>query len=147
MLRVRSDALRRPSPKRFHVIRAGTCFPARVLSLPDVDFEVVECGDAGDGMIDRLASASAWAEDLVVFESGGWVGRAARCLSWQILFRAASRRTGRDGFPIIRLSSDYSVSGWAARAGHTAPFRRSAFRIPPGSGVRVTWPPSPCGRL
>jgi hypothetical protein len=42
---------------------------------------------------------------------GRWVGRAARCLPWQILFRAASRRTGRDGFPIIRLSSDYSVSG------------------------------------
>jgi hypothetical protein len=28
-----------------------------------------------------------------------------------VLFRAASRRTGRDGFPIIRLSSDYCVSG------------------------------------
>jgi hypothetical protein len=27
-----------------------------------------------------------------------------------VLFRAASRRTGLDGFPIIRLSSDYCVS-------------------------------------
>jgi hypothetical protein len=26
------------------------------------------------------------------------------------LFHAASRRTGLDGFPIIRLSSDYCVS-------------------------------------
>lgn len=30
-----------------------------------------------------------------------------------VLFRAASRRTGLDGFPIIRLSSDYCVSGAA----------------------------------
>ena len=29
------------------------------------------------------------------------------------LFRAASRRTGFDGFPIVRLSSDYCVSGAA----------------------------------
>lgn len=28
-----------------------------------------------------------------------------------VLFRAASRRTGFDGFPIVRLSSDYCVSG------------------------------------
>jgi hypothetical protein len=28
-------------------------------------------------------------------------------------FRAASRRTGLDGFPIVRLSSDYCVSGVA----------------------------------
>lgn len=27
-----------------------------------------------------------------------------------VLFRAASRQTGRDGFPIIRLSGDYCVS-------------------------------------
>jgi len=33
----------------------------------------------------------------------------------QVLFRAASRRTGRDGFPIIRLSSDYYVSGGVGR--------------------------------
>ena len=30
-----------------------------------------------------------------------------------VLFRAASRRTGCDGFPIVRLSSDYCVSGVA----------------------------------
>ncbi|GHJ29654.1 hypothetical protein TPA0910_40870 [Streptomyces hygroscopicus subsp. sporocinereus] len=46
-------------------------------------------------------------------EPGRWVGRAARCLQWQVLFRAASRRTGHDGFPVIRLSSDYGVSGLA----------------------------------
>jgi len=52
----------------------------------------------------------------------------------QILFRAASRRTGLDGFPIIRLSGDYCVGDAAvcrAHAGHSAPFRRSALRIPP----------------
>lgn len=50
------------------------------------------------------------AQAPVAEQPGGWVGRAARCLPWQVLFRAASRRTGRDGFPIIRLSSDYGVS-------------------------------------
>jgi hypothetical protein len=30
-----------------------------------------------------------------------------------VLFRAASRRTGFDGFPIVRLSSDYCVGGVA----------------------------------
>ena len=40
-----------------------------------------------------------------------WVGRAARCQPGLVLFRAASLRTGRDGFPVIRLSSDYFVSG------------------------------------
>jgi hypothetical protein len=33
----------------------------------------------------------------------------------QVLFRAASRRTGLDGFPIIRLSSDYCVRGAVGR--------------------------------
>jgi hypothetical protein len=33
----------------------------------------VECGDAGDGVVDRVAAASAWAQDLVVFESGDGV--------------------------------------------------------------------------
>jgi hypothetical protein len=33
--------------------------------------------------------------------------------AWAGPFHAASRRTGRDGFPIIRLSSDYCVSGTA----------------------------------
>jgi hypothetical protein len=42
-------------------------------------------------------------------DPGGWVGRAARCQLGLVLFRAASRRTGRDGFPVIRLSSDYCV--------------------------------------
>ena len=42
-------------------------------------------------------------------DPGRWVGRAARCQRGLVLFRAASRRTGRDGFPIIRLSSDYCV--------------------------------------
>lgn len=42
------------------------------------------------------------------------VGAAAvRGLSWQVLFRAASRRTGHDGFPVIRPTSDYGVSGLA----------------------------------
>ena len=31
--------------------------------------------------------------------------------------------------------------------GHPAPFRRSAFRIPPGVCVRITCAPWPCGRL
>ncbi|WP_329167355.1 hypothetical protein OHB49_44715 (plasmid) [Streptomyces sp. NBC_01717] len=31
----------------------------------------------------------------------------------RVLFRAASRRTGHDGFPVIRLSSDYGVNGEA----------------------------------
>src|SRR4051812_2951410 len=35
---------------------------------------------------------------------------AGPLLLGQVLFRAASRRTGLDGFPIIRLSSDYCVS-------------------------------------
>src|SRR4051812_46919391 len=33
-----------------------------------------------------------------------------------VLVRAASRRTGFDGFPIVRLSSDYWVSGMAGCA-------------------------------
>ncbi|MGW9030828.1 hypothetical protein ACWGQ5_43580 [Streptomyces sp. NPDC055722] len=37
--------------------------------LPDVELEVVECGDAGDGVVDPLAAASALAEDLVDFEA------------------------------------------------------------------------------
>jgi hypothetical protein len=37
------------------------------------EFEVVECGDAGDGVVDRGTAASALAEDLVVFESGDGV--------------------------------------------------------------------------
>jgi hypothetical protein len=39
----------------------------------DVEFQVVECGDAGDGMVNAGASASALAEDLVVFEAGDGV--------------------------------------------------------------------------
>jgi hypothetical protein len=42
--------------------------------------------------------------------------RAARRLPRQVLFRTASRRTGLDGFPIIRLSSDYCVDDPVARA-------------------------------
>ena len=45
--------------------------------------------------------------------TNGRVGRAARCQPGLVLFRAASRRTGRDGFPVIRLSGDYVVSGAA----------------------------------
>jgi hypothetical protein len=30
----------------------------------------VECGDAGDGVVDRGAAASALARDLMVFEAG-----------------------------------------------------------------------------
>jgi hypothetical protein len=37
------------------------------------EFEVVERGGAGQGVVDRLAVASALAEDLVVFESGDGV--------------------------------------------------------------------------
>ncbi|WP_219420455.1 hypothetical protein, partial [Pseudonocardia nigra] len=42
-------------------------------------------------------------EELLADGAGG-VGRAARCPQERVLFRAASRRTGRDGFPVIRLS-------------------------------------------
>lgn len=42
----------------------------------------------------------------VFHDPSGWVGRAARC-QLGLIFRAASRRPGLDGFPIIRLSSDY----------------------------------------
>ena len=56
-----------------------------------------------------------------VHDPGGWVGRAARCLPVQVLFRAASRRTGHDGFPVIRLSSDYGVSdSGCSRRTHSA---------------------------
>ncbi|MFF3518015.1 hypothetical protein [Streptomyces sp. NPDC002573] len=44
-----------------------------VLRLPDVDLEVVECGDAGDGVVDRLAAAPALVEDLMVYEPGDGV--------------------------------------------------------------------------
>jgi hypothetical protein len=73
----------------------------------------------------------------------------------QVLLRAASRRTGRDGFPIIRLSSDRCLSGMGAHAGHPAPVRRSALRIPPGRvmsdhlasfALRTAFPPSLAGR-
>ena len=37
----------------------------------------------------------------VLDEPGGWVGRAARCQPVLVHFRAAARRTGLDGFPII----------------------------------------------
>jgi hypothetical protein len=33
----------------------------------------VECCDAGDGVVDRVAAVSAWAENLVVLESGDGV--------------------------------------------------------------------------
>jgi hypothetical protein len=33
----------------------------------------VECCDACDGVVDRVAAVSAWAEDLVVFEPGDGV--------------------------------------------------------------------------
>ena len=73
------------------------------------------CGyaDEGIGMFGLALVAAVQAP--VSSESGGWVGRAARCLPWQVLFRAASRRTGRDGFPIIRLSSDHRVGDSADR--------------------------------
>ncbi|MFI6358182.1 hypothetical protein ACIBJF_37445 [Streptomyces sp. NPDC050743] len=41
-----------------------------MLRLLDVDLEVVECGDASDGVVDRLTPTPALAEDLVVFEPG-----------------------------------------------------------------------------
>jgi hypothetical protein len=75
-------------------------------------------------------------------QSGRWVGRAARCQRELVFFRAASRRTGLDGFPIIRLSSDYRVSGSAGfpvwmsswQVGQTTSvlrrrFAMSAFRV------------------
>ena len=55
-------------------------------------------------------------QSFELMEPGGWVGRAARCLPEQVLFRAASRRTGHDGFPVIRLSSDYGASGLVGRS-------------------------------
>jgi hypothetical protein len=68
-------------------------------------------------IIDQQVIASAGGAALEVacqaagaHQVGGWVGRAVRCLPVQVLFRAASRRTGHDGFPVIRLSSDYGVS-------------------------------------
>ncbi len=73
----------------------------------------------------------------------------------QAHLRAASRRTGRDGVPIIRLSSDRCLSGMGAHAGHPAPVRRSALRIPPGRvmsdhlasfALRTAFPPSSAGR-
>lgn len=83
----------------------------------------------------------------VAGEPGGWVGRAARCLMRQILFRAASRRTGLDGFPIIRLSGDYCVGG-AARLPRS---RRTLSTVSAlcithtsrSGRVHITWPPSP----
>jgi DNA-binding transcriptional ArsR family regulator len=39
-------------------------------------------------------------ESTAAGEPGRWVGCAARCLPRQVLLRAASRRTGHDGFPI-----------------------------------------------
>jgi hypothetical protein len=33
----------------------------------------VQCSDACDGVVDRVAAASAWAQDLVVFEAGDGV--------------------------------------------------------------------------
>ena len=61
------------------------------------------------------ASLVADAQSLELMQPRGWVGRAVRCPPWQVLFRAASRRTGHDGFPVIRLSSDYCVSVLADR--------------------------------
>jgi len=40
----------------------------------------------------------------------GRVDHAARYLPRLALFRVVSLQTGRDGFPVIRLSSDYGVS-------------------------------------
>jgi hypothetical protein len=40
----------------------------------------------------------------------GRVDHAARCQPKPVLFRVVSLQTGRDGFPVIRLSSDYGVS-------------------------------------
>jgi hypothetical protein len=73
----------------------------------------------------------------VIHEPAGWVGRAARCLPWQVLFRTASRRTGHDGFPVIRLSRDHGVNdlavcaswmwSWQASQARTVLRRRSSM--------------------
>jgi hypothetical protein len=44
------------------------------------------------------------------YQADGWAAQRGASV-WLVLFRAASRRTGFDGFPIVRLSSDYCVSG------------------------------------
>lgn len=54
-------------------MRAGATAPPGVSCLQDIDLEVVECGDASDGVVDRLTPAPALAEDLVVFEPGDGV--------------------------------------------------------------------------
>lgn len=46
-----------------------------------------------------------------MIKADGWVGRAARCRWWRVLFRTASRRTGRASFPGIRLSGDLCCEG------------------------------------
>jgi hypothetical protein len=90
------------------------------------------------------------AAGLVVVEADlvlrrlGWVGRAARFPLVRVLFRAASRRTGRARFPGIRLSSDYAVrvtAGsrvwmWSWRPAQTTRVlrRRLAMAVTHGAG-------------
>jgi hypothetical protein len=50
-----------------------------------------------------------------ISQPDGWAARRGAGRG-RVLFRTASRRTGLDGFPVIRLSSDYCVSGLAGRS-------------------------------
>jgi hypothetical protein len=58
------------SPKSYPVLPTGTCCTLRWRVLGGLEFEVVECGDAGDGMVDRGTAAAAPAEYPVVFAAG-----------------------------------------------------------------------------
>ncbi|WP_234542367.1 hypothetical protein [Streptomyces shenzhenensis] len=48
-------------------------FPPSVLRLPEVELEIVACGNTGDGVVDAVAAAAALPEYLVVFEAGDGV--------------------------------------------------------------------------
>jgi hypothetical protein len=76
----------------------------------DATGDGVDCRPADHGLGYRGVTFVVPGQPAVCGQPGGWVGRAARYQPGLVLFRAASRRTGLDGFPIIRLSSDYCVS-------------------------------------
>jgi hypothetical protein len=79
------------------------CVPGGVLRLPDVELEVVECGDASDGVIDRIASAPALAKDLVVLACEAEVVRAASRR------RPGERVQGIRGLPQLRHHADIVI--------------------------------------
>ena len=69
--------------------------PAPVGSSGGFELEVVECGDAGDGVVHRLSAAAALAEDLVVLEAGDGVFGAGSGLVESLVVPVAVMR----GFP------------------------------------------------